>query len=217
MIGAIPMSILKKVSAFKRKAVAHPVNDTEFNFYPVRIGRLLTGEIRDAVAPIVQAVSTLLSSGANVSVEEHTQVEGAESDAPGAVYTNKKEMSVGMVKWLEEQRTRAVKSAVIAIIDPKTSLVIGRVLADSLRDDFKSDASDEEIQEFMDALDLKDVGEFCLGFLKANAEVFGFDEKNRDKAKNLIRDLFNNGLASAAALKVIPADQTEETEVPAEE
>lgn len=212
------MGIMKKISAFKRKAVTYTINGTEFKFFPVRIGRLLTGEIRDAIAPIVQAVSTLFSSGANVSVEKHTQVDGIESEVPGAVYTNEKELSVGMAKWLTEQQSAAVRNAVVALIDPKTSLVIGRVLADSLRDEFEADVKDEEIEEFMGALDLKDIGEFCLGFLKANAEVFGFDEKNREKAKNLVRDLFKNGVANVAALRAIPeVEVTKKDESPEDE
>lgn len=207
--------IMKKIEAFKRKAVQHTVNECEFNFYPVRIGRLLSGEIRDAVAPIARAVTVLMTCGDSVRPEKHTQVGGP--DDPNGVYSKEGEISVQTQDWLNATRGNAVHKALTEIIDPKTNLVIGRVLADSLRDDFNRDTPDEEIQEFMDELDVRDLAEFIVGFLKANAEVFGFDASNREKVGNVVRDLLAKVKESAASgslapLQAVPEEETEETE-----
>jgi hypothetical protein len=205
--------IMQKIGAFKRKAVLHTINDAEFKFYPVRMSLLLSGDLKEAIAPIAKAITTLMTCGDQVKAERHTQLAGDNDPdmPPGSVYTKETEVSVPLADWAVATRGNAMQGAVNALFDQKVKLTIGRVLADSLRDDFDKNPDDDDVAEFVDALDIRDLAEFCVGFMKANAEVFGLDADNREKLGNLVRDLLKNLKAgNAPALQVVPDETTEE-------
>ena len=154
------MGILQKISAFKRKATPRVINDVEFLFYPVRLTRLLRGDVQEAVAPLVEAVAVFTGAAEGIRPKTSSVVDNKEE----VMHNQVEEISVQMADWMQAQRRNAAKMVTQSFVSEKTQLVIGRVLCDSLRDDFPANPDDDTVLEFMQALDLGDLVQFCIGF-----------------------------------------------------
>lgn len=180
-----PSAWRKKTSLFEPKFIDKEIGGATWRFYPVSVSRLF--QLRETIKAVSEACSVLFSKNTDdyeQSVEKITSDQGViERQSTGA-------MSPELAKLRASQKRAAVAEAIEALMSDQNKLALGRLLADSLRDDIARDADDAEITEFMDSLDLAQLIEMFLAFGEANAKVFGpLGEKMRATFTTKLREL----------------------------
>ena len=192
------MQILNKLGALRKKKTPRIINGTEFQFYPVRVARILTGDLKDILEPVSEAVQVLLLP------RNADQEVISESDPTGVVAQQIKPPSPEMVRYRSEQKKTSIKAAMDALFADSTRFKIIRIIMDSLRDDCPADPTEEEVKQFADheSMDINTFIEFVKGFLAANTAIFG-------ELGNLVRERINKAME-----KMNPADQDQESNAP---
>jgi hypothetical protein len=172
-----------KTGVFARKSVERTIGDTTWNFYPVSVGRLF--ELRDTIKDIFSAATALFTKNGDDVAQEIERIRQGDGTIER---TNIAAITPEMAKFRDEQKKSSVQAAVEALLCERNKLMIGKLLADSLRDDFDRNVKEDEIKEFMEALDLASLVQFLIGFAEANAKVFGpVGEKIRAAIGNKLR------------------------------
>lgn len=163
------MAILQRLGAFRKKFVTHIIDDgetkQEFRFYAPRFLSIATGETRELVEPIVQAITTLMSGGngetANTYYNSETGAPEQHSRMAGDRET---------IQALDARRQNAVSQAVGVLFNPMTSKSIGYLLADSMRDEFPSKSEPEFegiVTKFMEEVTTDILLQMLWGYFKA--------------------------------------------------
>lgn len=177
------MQLMKKLSALRKKATPHqiPAADgqmVEFKFYPVRVAKVATGELKELAEPLVNAFTLLLNGSRQHEVQVTEEV-----TEMGAVIRQNTAIAPELASLRDNQREVAIRRSMDVLLNEKARLAIGRLLMDSLRDDFeKATPTDEEVLAFIDheSMTLDVLAEFIKGFFAANTMIFG-DLGNRIK------------------------------------
>lgn len=163
------MSWKNKSNVFAKKFVSRQIGESEWRFYPVSVGRIF--ELRETIKDIFTAASALFASNKDdVAQEIENITQGKDNQIQR---TNISAISVELATLRDKQRKDSIASAVEALLSERNKIMLGRLLADSLREEFERDVKEEEIKQFMDTLDLGTLVEFLMGFIEANAKVFG--------------------------------------------
>lgn len=163
-------SIIRKMSAFKKKRHTVEIGGAEFHFYPVRMRRLLTGDIKAILLPIYEAVQVLFRS------TKYDQEIIEEASPDGVIARQIKPPSESMVQMRSRQRQEAIQAAMDIIFKSETRYDISLLILDSLRDENDGKRpTQEEAAQFVDSdwMDLPTFFEFFKGFLGANTAIFG--------------------------------------------
>ncbi len=163
------MDILNKLGALRKKKTPRIIDDVEFNFYPVRVARILTGDMKDVLTPITDAVQVLLQpKNADMEILEEVTPDGTIARAT-------KPVSPEMARFRAEKKAAAIKGAMDTIFADGTRYKISRIIMDSLRDDCPKDPTEDQVKEFADAdnMDSTVFVEFVKGMLAANTAIFG--------------------------------------------
>lgn len=159
----------------EKHAVEHDVCGSTLRFYPNRIGMLQ--DLSEISRPIATALAALFAERESGMVEKvssqgDTVIRESTYLAP----------SVEAVAHREQSRDAAIRSLIDAVADPRLRLTLGRLLMDSLREEFPyhSDRPAPEVEEFLygdkgsySGLDLPAMSAMILGWVKANARQFG--------------------------------------------
>jgi len=157
-----------KTSLFEKKYVEKKIGDAQWRFYPTRVSRLF--QLRETIKAVTEACSVLFSK----NTDDYGQTVEKVSSEQGVIERQSTEATtVELAKLRAAQKRAAMAEAVEALLGDQTKLQLGKLLADSLRDEFSSDVKDTEIIEFLDSLDLAQLVEMLMGFAEANAKVFG--------------------------------------------
>jgi len=172
-----------------KSAVEHEVNGHKLRFYPNRIG-LLT-ELAEISKPIAHALGTLFGDGRgdSTSISEtftdkpkkdlKTGFEQAESKVDKITV---QAVSPEVAEHRRKERNDAIDELLDGMTNARNRILIGKLLMDSLRDEFpyKKDRAAAEVEEFLDGdgenyegLDTPMIVQMIVGWLKANAKVFG--------------------------------------------
>lgn len=187
------MQILTKLGALRKKAVPKEIGGQTFSFYPVRVGKIITGELRSIVTPITNSISALMSAKA----QDQEVLEEVTPD--GTVSRARRPASPEMVRYRSDKRDATYKEASEVLFSDETRLLIGRVIMDSLRDDCPRTPTEEQVKQFVDddAMDLPTFIEFIKGMMAANKSIFG-------DLGNLLRERVNEMLSAT-----LPSDTPE--------
>lgn len=159
-----------KINLFSRQATTRTIGGQEWRFHPVSVSTMF--QMRQTVIPIVDALSVLFARN-NTDVKQ--SIEAIRSVSEGTIErTDIEGIDVTLAQFRAKQKREALEKAVNCILAEESKLAIGKMLVDSLRDDFPTRPTPEtEIKAFVDALDLAAFVEMLMGFCAANAEVFG--------------------------------------------
>jgi hypothetical protein len=161
-----------------KRAVEHEIEGQTFNFYPNRIA--LLEEAASLSQPVADALLTLMgrNQGDEGGSKFTRQSDGDFSREDSEVL----EVSVELLEYRRKERSEALESLFGALGDPRSRLLLGKLLMDSLRDEFefKPNRTAAEVEEFLygdgqgyDGLDTPALISFLMGWMKANARVFG--------------------------------------------
>lgn len=160
--------------------IEHDVCGTTMRFYPNRMA--LLSEVRDLSAPVAKAISVLFadeSRDSGTAVKRHREGEFYMEDI------TTEPISEEMATYRQNERERAIETIFNTLADKRSVIVLGRLLMDSLRDEFpyKSDRDALEVEEFLygeegsdseyRGIDMPTLVALFGGWLKANQKVFG--------------------------------------------
>lgn len=156
--------------------VEHSVCGQTLRFYPMRLSTSFM--LRTVGKPLAKAFSTLFA-------DTSRDAGVISKDIIAADHSGREEIgqpiSVEMARLRHEQRTQAIEDIIHQFTSPTNSTLVGKLIMDSLRDDFswkgngedKIIIDDKSANEFMDSVDISSFKDFVVGLAKANKEVFG--------------------------------------------
>ncbi len=162
-----------------KKSVDRTIDGEVFTFHPISL--MMLSEMGEVFAPVITAVRMLMNEAKPraVTTETSTSADGSKTQVVHA-----SEMSVELVRLVEEQESAAVNSAIKCVLGAESRHLLVKVLASSLRID------EDEVAESMEVMDLGTLGQFLAGFLEANGKVLGpFVEQAKAWFKSKTRSL----------------------------
>lgn len=174
-----------KTSLFEKKYVTRTINGAEWRFYPVSVARLF--QLRDTIKSVCTAAAALFGKNSDdfsQQIEKITSGDGEiQRSQTGAI-------DPALAKLRGQEKRQAIADSIDALLGDQNKLMMGKLLADSLREDFTRNPDDKEIMEFLDTLDLSQLVEMLMGFAEANAKVFGpLGERMRAVIKSKLDEL----------------------------
>lgn len=161
------MRIRDKLSIFKRHTFEQEIGGQNFVFHPISLPVLY--QLQSAFKGLGKAFASYANARQDVT---HTE-ESTHDPATGQVVVTRHDGAIDpkLAEIRSAQRREAVQATLDAIFAEENQLMLGRVIADSLKaEDMKTDA---EVREFLDSVDLTVLIEFVQGVVMANAKVFG--------------------------------------------
>lgn len=149
--------------------IEHQIQTKTLRFYPISVKSAF--RIRSIAQPIAKALASLLGKHDNdVAQKVKTKMrDGKVEDQDIQTEAIPKEIA----ELRSREREKAISEAVMVLLDPDNSAIIGMLLADSLRDDFPRNVSAADAKEFVDELPAPALTEFLVGLAKANKKVLG--------------------------------------------
>jgi len=185
-------SIPERFRLLSPHCVTREIAGESYVFYPCSLG---------AVARMATLIQKLSGHLATLLIDDSKDRGVAEENYTdeGGTFVNKRatsEASLELASLRTEQRRDAVQGAVDALLDPDHRISLGKLVMNSLREDFPRgrEIPADVAREFVESMDLPVFVEFLRGLAEANTKTFG------DLGKRL-RDFLVNaapGLVGAA-------------------
>lgn len=161
----------------ERHCVTHEINGEKLRFFPNRVG--LLHDLAELSKPAAKAVAVLLGDrqddrGASDKKMTEGSTEIHEYTVQGA--------SPEVLKLRAAERDAAIDALIDSLSDPRGRILIGRLLMDSLRDEFEHrlPRPTDEVETFLNGdgkdypgLDLPTLAQMIHGWILANSKVFG--------------------------------------------
>lgn len=204
----------QKFALLKRHTEEREIQGQKFTFYPISIPMLF--ELRTSMAPLMKGLKAIFAKG---GADGAQTVEETRDPATGKILqrlTHLGPPDPAVLKQRADESDKAMVAAVDAVLGEQNRMLLGRVLADSLRDEFGPKPTDDEIRDFVSdpALDLPLLVEFLGGFLAVNAKVFGpFAQRVREMMKAKMADLTQKTQAQSPATPDASASESPEPEL----
>lgn len=158
----------EKLSVFERKYVVKEIGNTTWHFYPISLGRMF--ELKKTIKEVFGATAVLLGKRGDDVTQEIENIKQGESTISR---TNIGAISPELAKMRDDQKRTGIEAAIESLLSEHNKLTLGRMLTDSLREDFARDVQDPEITTFIATLDLDMTVQMVMGLVEANAKVFG--------------------------------------------
>lgn len=190
--------IKNKLALLKRNTEVREIAGQTFTFYPISVRMLF--ELKSNMEPLMRGLKFLMGLNkaedqvGTQTIEETKDPQFFNAKMPGANtltrVTHIGVPDVAVLKARAEAADKETREAIEAVLGDQNRLLLGRVLADSLRDE--GIKTDSEIQEFIldSSFDLPLLVEFLSGFFAVNAKVFGpFAERLKAAAKSKLEAL----------------------------
>lgn len=178
-----------------RESAEHEVNGVKVRFYPNRM-RLLP-ELTALSVPVGKALAELLDpSRSDSTMTEKRSTQGDILVVESSVIPAAPEVA----RARASARDAAIESLLTSLGDPRSRLSLGRLLMDSMADQFpySADRPAVEVEEFLyggqgvEGIDLPLLAELVAGWIKGNAKQF-------TKAGEMIAARLGDRLGGAAA------------------
>jgi hypothetical protein len=167
----------QRFSVFNRHSVEHEVGGQTFVFYPNSVG--LLAEVRDLSAPVAKALASLMADkSGDISSQVRKEREGGYEVE--VITTNAVAPEITTMRL--DRDAKSIQELIETVCDPKSRMVIGKLLMDSLRAEFeyKKNRSAGEVEEFLygdgkeyEGIPIPELVQMIGGWMKANAKVFG--------------------------------------------
>jgi hypothetical protein len=176
----------KGLTFLEPKSTPHEVGGKKLNFYPMSIG--LAFKLKSIGKPLGAALSVLFTNDKNdagtkirLVANEHGTQDSEQIGEP---------ISPELAALRLKQKSDAISNLIDAITADSTQELLGTVIMDSLRDQFKD--SRPSTEEFVTNVHMPQLVEMLIGVAKANKGVFGpltgEFETALDKARKAVGD-----------------------------
>lgn len=159
---------LAKVKGLVSKPLTREIDGVEFNFYPVRFGRVLNGEVRAILAPLFGAIQVVLRPR---SVDQEVIEDVDQVNAQVARHI--RPASPELLETRRKHDREIFEEALDKLTAEDTRLQIGIIICDCLRDEFDGHPSEEEVEEFINNLEIPQFMQFVRAVVDANGKLFG--------------------------------------------
>jgi hypothetical protein len=163
----------------ERHFVEHEVCGQRLRFYPNRVG--LLHDLAEVSKPVASALAALFSDRSqDAGMEEKISQQGDIIVKESVMQA----VSAEIVTLRSKERDGAIDALLTAVSDPRNRLLLGRLLMDSLREEFPYHAERPavDVEEFLygdgkpdgyPGLDIPALTAMIGGWIKANAKQFG--------------------------------------------
>jgi len=161
----------------QRHFVERIIGETTFRFYPNRVG--LLPDLAEISRPLAKALSSLfVDRSRDTSVVEKVMTQ----DKTRVVESTVQAVSPETMSARAKERADAMDELVDAVRDERNRIILGRLLMDSLRDEFpySPQRSAEDVLAFLEpdgrdyqGVDMPLLIELAKGWIAANQKVFG--------------------------------------------
>lgn len=179
------MNFRDKLKLLLRPTITREIMGQTFTFWPISLTML--AELTANSEPIMRAVRAIFAEKGNdgTSTIEETKDPTTGRTIQKIVHLGAPDPAV--LRAREELREKSLRQNMEALLGKENRMMVGRLLADSLRDE--GIRTDADIVEFMNAVDLSVLVEFVQGFLAVNGKVFG---PLGERVKELVRERLSN-------------------------
>jgi hypothetical protein len=149
------------------EGVEHKVQDKVLKFYPISVKTAFA--VKGVAATLVRALSTILKK------HETDCAQKTRLDKDGKMQEVQSEaIDKSLAELRTKEREKALEEAIQALLNGDNSLVIGKMLVDSLRDvPGRDKMTSDQIKAFVDDLPLPALVDMLVGLAKGNKAVFG--------------------------------------------
>lgn len=197
------MSWKEKWTFIKPKGIPCKIDEDTLLFYPVSISCMFT--LKEIASPIARAFASLFQSEENdVGATDETVSTNNQTD-----FINRKivePVSMELARFRLDQKQRAIQDAIETLFSPINSLIVARIIMDSLRDDFDRDKTEEqktaEARDLLDTIDGAMFQQLLTGLYQGNKKVFGPLASMVAQSKNLLK-------ARMRGLNLVESDEDE--------
>jgi len=148
------------------------IGDNSFRFYTNSVkAAAKTSQLLEELAAHVSVLLGKTSQDQGHIVEDFKDPETGAS----VEKTSVPPINPDLARLRSEERQKAVRGAIKALLNAKHRMTIAELLMDSLRDDWDraKPHPSQEIQEFLDGMDMPTLVSFIKGWATANAKLFG--------------------------------------------
>lgn len=184
------MKIREKLSLLTRKAIDREIGGQMFTFYPISLGAL--ADLRTVGIPIFKMVKSFFSRGSLNGAQTVDNVKTADGAMQST--THMAEPSIELVRLKIEQEEKLLTDVVQALLGDETRMMLGRLLADSLREEFGPKPKADEVKAFIDEVELPVLVDMLGAFLEVNTSVFG---PLAPKVREMVQERIQGAVAQA--------------------
>lgn len=147
------------------KIVDHEVNEELLEFFPVSLGVVF--QLKDVLRPLAFGLASIMSdTGSDRGYTTTKDSDGFEQSVVNPI-------TVDLARYRAEEKQRAILDFMEAFSDKKSRYALGRLIMDSLRNEFPRKFEHRDVEEFMDAVDADTMSQLLVGVARANKGVFG--------------------------------------------
>lgn len=172
----------------------------QVRFFPVSVGKLFF--LKQIATAISTCLSTLFGQKSpfvdfkTITRQFGTDTERTSEPPPEA-----------LIELRKRHRTEAVRGIVEALLDSQSIVAIGRLLMDSMREEFpdRQNITDADVKSFVDGLDVEVLPILVSGFIEANKKILGGAE---GKVRAVIQAAMTGDLAEAPSPEQKPAESS---------
>ena len=154
--------------------IEHEVQGKKLTFYPISVKMLFV--LKEIAKPLATAIAALFP---DVRKDVGAKYEYANDPniKPGEERLIKMEtegISSDLATLRENQQSKAISEIINVFTDQNNALVIGRLIVDSLQDEFERETmKSQDISEFVESLPITALKDMLIGLTKANSKVLG--------------------------------------------
>lgn len=164
-----------RLKLLRPKHITHRIGGEPWNFYAM--SPPMIAELRTTLGPVGQALSLLFDAGSDDQGKVFEDYDGTVLDGAAPEKINRTTITPASREVAElraGQRRDGIRQITEALLSDDAQLLIGRIIADSLREDVARPVSDEDARAFTShEMDISQVMAFLVGVKNANVEVFG--------------------------------------------
>lgn len=168
---ALSRAVLDKLSFLSPKFVQKDIGGKTWKFFAFRTPML--HELLSLSKPIARAVATLLSGERGLRGVKSKTVTTDDRRSGLAQTVTDTETPAMTLEHMTARRTErdSAIDELVGVVTADGRNLLGRVIVDSLREDFPGRTSDEDVAEFWSSLDLATATQMLAGVMEANADV----------------------------------------------
>ena len=173
------MSLKSKFTARSRKSVQRTVDGVELNFYPNQV--LILQDLQTLSGPLSKALGILFRDQRNDVATRERKMPGERKGEEMQEWSSEA-VDVNLAELRDQQTAESIEAVIGLLTQPATRLVVGKAIMDSLRDEFPRQHGGPDmpaVEKFLDgdeeedALTIPQLTQLVVGWVSANAMVFG--------------------------------------------
>jgi len=152
-------------SFLKPKCIEHEVNEELLKFYPVSLGVIF--QLKEVLKPLAFGLASIFTDKG--SDRGYTST----SDKDGFEQTIVNPIGVDLARLRAEEKQKAILDFLEAFSDIKSRNAMGRLVMDSLREEFGRRLEHKDVTDFIESVDADSLVQLLTGVVRANKGVFG--------------------------------------------